>query len=218
MPKKLMLFPFGGNAKEAVVSVLALNSVKKEWDLMGFVDDDDSLRGRSSCGFKVLGGREVLGNIPDLYVLAVPGNPDNYVKREAMIRALGIKEKYFAKIIHPSVSIAPDASIGFNTLLMSNVVVGAGAAIGSHCVILPNTVIGHGSVIGDYTCVGANVTVSGGVAIGKNCYIGSSSSLRDNIRVGEKSLVGIGANVIADLGRGVVAAGNPARTIREVAQ
>ena len=217
MSKKLIIFPFGGNAKEALMSIFDINSIRSEWDILGFIDENGSLQGKDCCGVKVLGGREILKKFPEAQVLAVPGNPDNYLKRADIIQGLGVlKSETFAQIIHPSVKISPDSKIGLNTLLMANIVVSASVNIGSHCVILPNTVISHDSRIGDYCCIGSNVTISGSVIIGDNCYIGSGSRLRDNIRVGKRSMIGIGSNVVSDIDEGVVAAGNPARIMRKV--
>jgi sugar O-acyltransferase (sialic acid O-acetyltransferase NeuD family) len=215
MSKKLIIYPFGGNARESLITILEINRIKKEWDVVGFVDDDPSTWKKDCCGIKVLGGREVFGRFPDAYVLAVLGNPNNYLKRKSIIESLGIDISRFATIIHPSVVISPDSEIGYNTLLMPNIVVSCAVKIGNHCVILPNTVISHDSKVGDYCLIGSNVTISGEVTIGSICYIGSGSKIRDNISVGQKSLVGLSSNVVSDVEEGVVVAGNPARVIRK---
>ncbi|MFH1360507.1 MAG: NeuD/PglB/VioB family sugar acetyltransferase [Candidatus Omnitrophota bacterium] len=216
MSKKLILFPFGGNAKEALGTIQDINKEKMEWDVCGFLDDNPSHKEKELNGIKVLGGKEKLKDFPDAFVLAVPGNPENYFKRKEIIDSLKIDPSRFATIIHPTVNISADAKIGYNTLLMPYVVVSCGVSIGNHCIVLPHTVLSHDSQIGDYTCIGSNVSVSGSVTIQSNCYIGSRTSIRDQITIGEKSLVGIGSNVIANLDKEVVAAGNPAKIIRKV--
>lgn len=216
MCKKIIIFPFGGNARESLLSILAINSIKKMWDIIGFIDDNRSNWGKVCCGIEVKGGREVLKRLPGAMVLAVPGNPKNYLERKHIIKSLGIKKNRFATIIHPSVVISSDAKIGYNVVLMPNVFISCGAKIGNHCVILPNTVIAHDSVIGDYCCIGSHVTVSGNVTIGPESFIGSGVKIRENISIGKRTLVGIGSNVVSDIKAGVVAIGNPARAIRRV--
>jgi len=213
MPEKLLLFPFGGNAKEALISIFAINSVRPEWDIVGFLDDDHSVHGKNYCGIKVLGGRELLGLYDSAYVLAVPGSPKGYLRRKAIIDGLLLDQSRFATIMHPSVVRAPDAIIGYNTLLMSNVVVSCGSRIGNHCIVLPNTVLAHDSGIGDYGCIGSNVSISGSVGIGSECYIGSGVKIRENVRIGERTLIGLGSNAISDIEKETVAVGNPARAI-----
>jgi len=215
MSKTLLIFPFGGNARESLISVLAINRMNPEWEMLGFIDDDHAQHGKDYCGVKVLGGREQIKKYGDAFVLAVPGSPKGYLKRKATINSLAIDPSRFATIIHPSVVRAPDSVIGYNTLLMAHVVVSCGARIGSHCIVLPNTVLAHDSSVGDYGCIGSNVSISGSVCIGSECYIGSGVKIRENIRVWDRALIGLGSNVISDIEKETVAAGNPARAIRK---
>ena len=215
MPKKLLLFPFGGNARESLVSIFAINEKCKEWDLLGFVDDNISMHGKVCCGISVLGGREILREIPDAYVLAVSGNPHNFSKRSDVISGLDLEESRFATIVHPSVVIAPDATIGYNTLIMSGVVVSCGVRVGNHCIILPNTVVSHDSVVEDYCCIGSNISISGSVHIGSTCYIGSGTKIREDISIGNGTLIGLGSNVVSHIQAGVIAIGSPAKEIKK---
>ena len=216
MPKKLLLFPFGGNARESLLSVFATNERNKEWDILGFIDDDPSQLGKDCCGIKVVGGRVILEEIPDAFLLAVPGSPTSYLRRKDIISSLHADRSRFATIIHPSVVIAPDATIGHNTIIMPNVVISCGVRIGSHCILLPNSVVSHDSIVDDYCCIGSNVSISGSVRIGSSCYIGSGTKMRENVSIGEGTLVGLGSNVISDIEAGVVAAGSPAKVFRKV--
>jgi sugar O-acyltransferase (sialic acid O-acetyltransferase NeuD family) len=215
MAKKLILFPFGGNAREALLSVLAINRTKKTWSVVGFIDDEPSTWEKESCGVKVLGDRKALRKYPDAQVLAVPGNPGNYLKRKQIIESLGVNETRFVTIIDPSAVVSPDAVIGYNTVIMPNVVVTCAVSIGKHSVILPNTSILHNTTIGDYCCIGSNVSISGKVKIGRASYIGSGAKIRENIVIGERTLIGLGANVVSDIESGVIAVGNPARPIKK---
>lgn len=215
MLKKLLLFPFGGNARESIMSILAINARREEWDIVGFIDDDPSKHGQSCCGIKVLGGRAILKEIPGAFVLAVPGSPTSYLRRKDVIGILGIEESRFATIIHPSTAISPDAVIGYNTIIMPNVVITCGVKIGNHCIILPNTVISHDSVIDDYCCFGSNISISGSVKIGSSCYIGSGTKMREDITIGAGTLIGLGSNVISNIEAGVIAVGSPAKVIRK---
>ncbi|MBS0150527.1 MAG: NeuD/PglB/VioB family sugar acetyltransferase [Nitrospira sp.] len=218
MSKQLLLFPFGGNAREALLSIFAINSIRPEWEIIGFLDDDPVAQGKNCCGITVLGGRELLGAYDGAYVLAVPGSPKGYLKRKTIIDGLCLDKSRFATILHPSVVRAPDATIGHNTLLMSNVVVSCGSQIGHHCIVLPNTVLAHDSNISDYCCIGSNVSISGSVGIGSECYIGSGVKIRENVLIGERSLVGLGANVVSNIEKETVAIGNPARSVRKSVQ
>ena len=216
MSKKLLLFPFGGNSRESLAAIFALNDHKDEWEILGFVDDNISTHGRECCGIRVLGGREILREIPDAYVLAVPGSPKNFFRRADIITGLYIEESRFATIVHPSVVKAPDAVIGYNTLIMSGVVVSCGVTIRNHCIILPNTVISHDSVVEDFCCIGSNVSISGSVHISSTCYIGSGTKIREDICIGRGALIGLGSIVISHIQAGVIAVGSPAKEIKQI--
>ena len=213
MSDQILLFPFGGNSREAFDAIESINQSKKTWDILGFIDDNPELHGQEFCGIKVLGGSELLNQHPEAKVLAIPGNPNTYLQRQSFIDNLNLHESRFATIILPSAVVAAMGKIVINPLLMANVVVSSGASIGNHCIVLPNTTISHDSTIGDYSCLGSNVSVSGYVTIKSNCYIGSGVRIRNNITIHERSLIGIGSNVISDIERETVVAGNPAKSI-----
>jgi sugar O-acyltransferase (sialic acid O-acetyltransferase NeuD family) len=215
MPKKLLIFPAGGNAREALFTIEAINKTKKTWDVLGFVDDDPSLLGKRIGPLKVLGDRGWFKKIPDAQILAVPGNPKDYLKRKAIIDGLKIEKSRFAKVIHPAAVVSSAAEIGYNTLIMAHAVVSCDVLISNHCIVLPQTTIAHDSRIGDYCCIGANVVLSGSVVIEPQCYIGSGVTIREKITVGRKSLVGLGANVVDDVKQNDTVAGNPARSLRK---
>ncbi len=187
MPDRLIIFPFGGNARESLITILDINKRSNKWDVLGFIDDNSLTWGKECCGVKVLGGKEIIKEFQDVKILAVPGNPKDYLKRQEIINRLETVNTHFATIIHPSVTVSPYSIIGYNNIIMSNVVVSCGS----------------------------NVTISGNVTLGSNCYVGSGTSIRDNIEIGENTLIGIGSNVISDIPSGVVAVGNPAKGMRE---
>jgi len=212
--RDVILFPFSGNAREAIITILALNSVEPTWNILGFIDDNTDLYGKECCGFKVLGGRDKLSEFQSAKILAVPGNPDNFIMRREIIYQLSVTRDRFATIIDPSCRIATDSDIGVNTLIMGNVTISCSVVIGDHCVILPNTVISHDSKIEDYSLVGSNVSISGSCNIGWNCYVGSGSNIRGNLKIGSCSLIGIGSCVIKNVPENATVVGNPARVLR----
>jgi sugar O-acyltransferase (sialic acid O-acetyltransferase NeuD family) len=214
--KDLLIFPFGGNARESLLAIEAQNNARPTWNVLGFMDDDKKLWGEKYCGVDVLGGRELLRDFPSARVLAVPGSPENFSNRANIIALLRVPLNRFVTIIDPSVRKAPDTKIGKNTLLMPNVVISSSAEIGNHCIVLPNTVIHHDSCIGDYTVIGSNVSVSGSCNIGHGCYIGSGTRIKDHLNIGSNSLIGIGSCVIHNVSHKTIVAGCPARILRNL--
>lgn len=214
--KKLLIFPFSGNAREAASVMEAINRQQETWQLLGFIDDNPEKQGLRFGDYQVLGGREHLRHQREAFVLAVPGRPETFLQRQALIASLDVEPERFASLIHPSTSIGIDCTVGDNTLLMANIVLTASVSVGRSVVILPNTVIAHDSTLGDYCLVGSNVSISGGVTVGENCYLGSGTRIIQEAIIGDRSLIGLGAVVIDNVASDSVVVGNPARTIREL--
>lgn len=214
--KEIILFPFGGNAKEAITVIEAINEKIKTWEVLGFIDDNPDLIGEKCSGHEVIGGREKLSEYPPAKVLAVPGRPENYLKREKIIDSLGASPERFATLIHPSANISPSTKIGYNTLIMAGVVTTINVYIGNHCIILPNSVISHDVTIDDFNLIGSNVSISGSVHIEKLCYLGTGSKIIQEVTVSHGSLIGIGTVVLKSIEPNSVVVGNPGRTIRKV--
>lgn len=203
----LLIFPANGNAVEA------LDCLSPAYRLLAFVDDTREKQRSDLCGHAVL-SRAALAEWPDAAVLAVPGSPTSYLTRRQTIQGLGLGDRRFARVIHPSARVSPLASVGLNVLIMAGVVITANAVIGDHVCVLPNTVIHHDVVIGNWSMVGSNVTLAGGVLVGENCYVGSGTSVMNGVSIGAGALVGLGSTVIRDVAAAGVVAGNPARLLR----
>ena len=204
--KDLLIFPYSGTAIEA------LDCLGSGWNCVGFVSDDDSLRGKKAYGIPVF-DRAAFGEFPAAMVLAVNGSPASFLQRERIIEGLGLDEERFATVVHPRASVGPNVLLGRNVLVMAGVVLTANARIGNHVILLPNSVVHHDSSIGDHTLIGAQAVIAGNVSIGQSCYIGAAASIRNGIRVGDRVLVGMGSNVVADYADDVVLRGNPAKPV-----
>jgi len=216
--QQLLLFPCGGNTREAIPVIEAINTVEKKWEVIGFIDDNPELHGQEINGYPVIGGKAKLEDYPASLVLAAPGRPENFYRRNLVINSLNLPPERFATLIHPAANLGSGTKIGHNTLIMAGVVTTANIEIGSNCIILPNTVIAHESTIGDYTLIGSNVSLSGSVKIGERCYLGTGAKFIQEITVGDGSLIGLGAIVINSVEPNTVVAGNPAKFLRKVSE
>lgn len=212
----LLLFPFGGNAQETLVTIMAINKIKPTFKVLGFLDDDKTTWGKKTLGISVLGGKRLVNQYKDAKIIAVPGNPSTFHKREEIISQLKIDSNRFTSIIDPLARVSEDAKIGKNTVIMANCFISCSTRIGNHVLIMSNSVVSHNSKIGDYTLVGSQVCVSGHVKVGKNCYLGSKTSIKDHITISKNSLIGIGSNIINNIPACSVAVGNPAKVIRKI--
>lgn len=199
----LFLFPFNGNALEALDIIPERRRVK------GFIDDDLTKKGEIRFSLEIFDRSILRGD--NFKILAVPGSPKSFLSRMQIINSLQIKPESFLSVISSSAFISSFSETGTNSLIMENTVIKGGCSVGDHVIIRPCTVISHDSKIGDYTIIGSNVSVSGSVSIGQNCYIGAGAVIREGVTIGAGSLIGAGAVVIRDVPAGSVAVGVPAR-------
>ncbi|WP_162052633.1 acetyltransferase [Pontibacter pamirensis] len=205
MPKKkLLVFPFNGNGIEAL-DCISFDA----YELVGFVDDDPL---KKSDQYDIY-TREILQKHKEIYVLAVPGSPTSFRRREEIISSLGINSSRFITAIHPHACIGRNVQIGTNCLIMAGAVLTSNARIGNHVCVLPNSVIHHDAVVGDYTLIGSNVAVAGGTIIGSSCYIGSGTNIINGISIGDASLIGLGSNILKNVTGDSKMVGNPARNL-----
>jgi sugar O-acyltransferase (sialic acid O-acetyltransferase NeuD family) len=203
---KLLIFPYNGNGLEA------LDCLGDQFEFIGFIDDTPEKQGVTKYGHKVF-SREILAELPEAKVLAVPGSPTSYKIRNEIISNLKLPVDRFTTIIHPKASVSALASVGHNSLIMAGVVITSNAIIGSHVCILPNSVIHHDCVIGNYTLLGSSVSIAGSTIVGNNCYIGSGTKIINNVSIGDHTLIGLGSNVIKSVEANSKVVGNPAKSI-----
>jgi sugar O-acyltransferase (sialic acid O-acetyltransferase NeuD family) len=206
-PQPLLIFPYNGNGIEA------LDCLGAQYELVGFVDDTPEKQGQDRYGHGVF-SRNALEQHANAHVLAVPGSAASYRSRREIIQRLGVSDRRFARVVHPTASVSSLAVIGYNVLIMAGVVITSNARIGNHVCILPNTVIHHDAVVGDWSLIGSNVTIAGNTMVGENCYVGSGSMLMNGLHIGDGALIGLGSNVIRNVAAGARVAGNPARELR----
>ncbi|HEY9724191.1 MAG TPA: DapH/DapD/GlmU-related protein [Oscillatoriaceae cyanobacterium] len=128
-------------------------------------------------------------------------------------------------LIREDNEIGDGTSIGTNAVLEAGNRIGAGCRIHSGCFLELVT-------LGDEVFVGPNVVFTDdphppcpryaeckrGAIVENRARLGANSTLLPGVRVGSGALVGAGSLVAADVPPGTVAAGNPARAIKAVAE
>ncbi|HNR90431.1 MAG TPA: DapH/DapD/GlmU-related protein [Spirochaetota bacterium] len=120
--------------------------------------------------------------------------------------------------------IGDDVSVGTLTVIEHHVTIGSGVRIHSQ-VFIPEF-----TELMDECWIGPNVVITNarypkspeakqnlrGAVIEPNAKIGANCTLLPGVRVGAGSLVGAGSVVTKDVAPGIIAAGNPARRIKNI--
>lgn len=128
------------------------------------------------------------------------------------IKALGGK---LATLIHPSVVVSPSAMLGEGIMINAFTFVYANAVIGDFSIIESHCMIGTEIVVGDACMIAPGVHINRQAKVGEDTFIGSCAVFVPNVTVGRNCLIGAGAAVVRDIPDGKVAAGVPARILRD---
>lgn len=112
---------------------------------------------------------------------------------------------------HGDVILQDGASIGIGSIVMGPVLIGEGSACSQNCFIRGQS---H-----HYEDISKNFLRQGveteQVVIGKNVWIGANSVIPPGVKIGDNSVIGAGSTIIEDVPAYSVAAGNPAKIIKQ---
>ena len=184
-----------------------------EPEVLGFIDDDETVNGEQRGDYAVLGGRAWLSDRAQreqLTVLLAIADPADKRRIVAELRPLGVR---FASVIHPSVIRPAGVPIGEGSIVAPNSSISVGVTVGDFVLVNMNCTLGHECSLGDYATALPGVNVSGRTAIGAGVLLGTGSCVLQGLEIGDGATVGAGAAVLADVAAGVTVAGVPAREL-----
>lgn len=211
--KKLYIVGSGGFGREVLWLAKRINDVSPEWNIMGFIDDDETLHGSMQDGYPVLGGCSYLGMLQEeAYVVIAIGS--SKVKKKMTKKLEHYDNVKFATLVDPSVILSDRVNLGEGCIICAGTIVTVDVMIGRHVIINLDCTLGHDDVIGDYVTVYPSVNISGIVHVGAEVELGTGTQIIQGKTIGEKSILGAGAVVTHDIPENCVAVGSPAKPIK----
>jgi sugar O-acyltransferase (sialic acid O-acetyltransferase NeuD family) len=203
----------GGFGREVAWLITEIKEQERfAWDLVGFIDDNPRLKNSSVNGFPVLGGLEALRELPGICLALALGMPS--VRKRVLERLAGY-DVQFPNLIHPTVLMGPDVSLGVGNILCAGVIVTVNVRIGNFCHLNLKTTVGHDCDVEDFATAACGVDLAGYAHVQEGAYLGNHATVLPSVRVGAWSVIGAGAVVNRDVGAGSVCAGVPARLVRK---
>jgi len=181
---------------------------------IGYLDDAPTLRGQSRLGLPILGPLEQLDGVPHDGVIVAVG--DN-ATRQKLYEQLRQRGERFATGVHPRSVIASDVQVGPGTMVCAGAIVNPGSVVGQNVILNTGCSVDHHNCIGDHVHIAPGAHLGGDVSIGEGTLVGIGATVMPQRQVGDWAVVGAGSVVHSDLPDKVVAAGFPARVVRNLA-
>lgn len=208
--KDIIIIGAGGFGREVAWLIEDINKIKKTWNLLGFIDEDENQHGKELNGYKVLGGFEYIEGKRDLYYVCAIGN--------SSIRKKIVQEKcnnlIAARLIHPSVIMSQYTDIGDGCIICAGSILTVNLRLGNHVIVNLDCTIGHDVNVGDFVTIYPSVNISGNCVIGECSEIGTGTQIIQGKMIGNNTIVGAGSVVVKNIEGNCTVVGVPAKKIK----
>jgi sugar O-acyltransferase (sialic acid O-acetyltransferase NeuD family) len=207
----VLILGAGGHGR--VVLDILLQSGRHE--VVGFLDNNADIHGRRVDGIPVLGPVDDLPLLADQFgspaVIIAVG--DNGVRRglARQVESLGFE---LASAIHPSATLAHNATVGRNVVIAAGVVICAHCQIGDSVILNTGCIVDHQTMIGEGSHICPGVRIAGRVKVEPGVFVGIGATVIPKVTLGCESIIGAGAVVIEDVPALATVVGVPARPVK----
>lgn len=148
----------------------------------------------------------------DLFVCAIGDS----IRRCEYVNKIETKGGEFTSIIHPTAYIGHNVRIGEGSIICPYSVIDCDLYLGRHVIVNVHSYVPHDSRIEDFVTLSPNVHLGGRTVLRRKVFLGIGVVTIPDIEIGEESFVAAGATVAKSLPEHVLAAGVPARIVREL--
>lgn len=209
-PKPFFIVGAGGQGRETLDVVDAINSVDPRWEFLGFVSDTEpNARVLERLGASWLGNIEQAKSFARASFSVGVGSGVDRIRIANELR--GVHD--LVSLVHPNATFGRHVRFGEGITICSHVSVTTNIDIGDLALINRNSTVGHDCVLGEAATVNPGVNISGNVTISDHVTIGTGASIIQGLNIGVGAVIGAGAAVVGDVGAGSTVVGVPARAI-----
>jgi sugar O-acyltransferase (sialic acid O-acetyltransferase NeuD family) len=208
---KLVIVGAGGFGREILSWVEDVLTDKKEWQVIGFLDDNPKALDGYNYHLSVIGTIDDYQPRKDEFlVMGIASSPLKKLKIAATLKSKGGR---FISLVHPSVIVGKNVKIGDGCIICRNVIFTCDILVGDFVTINILSTIGHDVSIGDGCTLHPCVSISGFAQLGQGVLIGTHGSLLPGAQIGDFATVGAGSVVIKNVEAETTVLGVPAKRI-----
>lgn len=207
-PRNLIIVGFSGFGKEVYWLATRLG-IK----VIGFLDDSESVVGKSFGTANVLGKIDSWIDHNDCQFIIAIGNPR--VRNKVFKKMVSFGSPFFATLVDPAAILhEPHVSVGAGSIVCAGTVCTVDVVIGAHVIINLNCTVGHDTALEDFVTIAPMVAISGNVHIHNRVEVGTGACIRQGLIMEAGSMLGMGSVLTKNVKRNVVFFGNPAKAYK----
>lgn len=210
---RVIILGAGGHGRVVLDILLAAGQT----EIVGFLDNNADIHGRRVDGFPVHGGIDDLGRlVAELNIEgAIIAIGDNGTRR-GLARRLQQAGVPLISAIHPSATLALNASVGRNVVIAAGVVVCANCQIGDSVILNTGCIVDHQTMIGEGSHICPGVRIAGRVKVEPGVFVGIGATIVPSVTLGCETIIGAGSVVLDDVAPMSTVVGVPARPIKRL--
>lgn len=211
--QKVVILGAGGFAREVLWVFREDNKVNRQWEVLGFIDENPENHGKVICDLPILGGFEWFEMVDKSGIKVICGVGSPRTKKYFVEKAesLGLK---FCSVMEPNVRMSAYVEVGKGTIITAGNIITTQVRIGNHVSVNLDCTLGHDDMIEDYCNIAPGAHISGNVTLREGVDIGTGAVILQGLTIGKWSIIGAGAVVIENVPDHVTAVGVPARVIK----
>lgn len=213
--KDIAIYGAGGFGREVACLIKRINDSNPTWNLVGFFDDNPSLKGGMISHYALcLGGVEDLNAYDkELNVIIAIGSPSVL---KLVVGKINNPKIHFPNIIHPETVMTDfeTVSIGKGNIIQAHCTLSCDVRIGDFNVLNGSVVFGHDVKVGSYNTFMPAVRVSGEVKVGDGNFFGVGSIVLQQLKIGDNVRLSAGSVLMTKPRDGQLYIGNPAKLFK----
>jgi sugar O-acyltransferase (sialic acid O-acetyltransferase NeuD family) len=207
----------GANNPEIVRIVHSINKFNQQqsYQIIGFIDNDETKHGKLFMGYPVLGAPNILQEKRFIKVCVANNITRDCETRKITTEQIAQYNNNFVNLVHPNVDLS-DVELGVGIVIHEGCVIQPRVKIGDHCALMIRATIAHDCTIGEYCFLGPALNLCGLVSIGREVFIGSAVNILPKLKIGDYAKIAAGSVVMQDVECQSFVLGNPARKMLNV--
>lgn len=184
-----------------------------EWNIKGFIDDNETIQGEKINGITVIGTVDfLLGRKEETNVVIAIGSPS---VRSMIYEKLKFNNNIlFPNIIAKNVRIDKTIKMGIGNIICSHSILTVNIELGNFNHVNLDCTVGHDVIMNDFITVYPSVNISGNVEIGNYCEIGTGTQIIQGKSIVDNVIIGAGAGVVKNIKESGTYVGCPVRRIK----